>query len=247
MKSPGRAVRAARAAGRAFDLLVPRRCVGCGRAVESGRAPLCGLCAGRLPRVAPPRCPRCGATRPAPPCGECLEWPAALRAARAPFRMEGTSARLVHALKYRGWTGLADPMGRAMEGAARALAAGIDDPVLVPVPLSAARRRERGFNQAELLAGGLARATGWPVGLLLQRTGGRRRQARLGRRDRADNVSGAFRATEPGGAVGTPLLVDDVVTTGATAAACATALERAGSSPAGVVSFARALHALPDP
>ncbi len=116
--------------------------------------------------------------------------------------------------------------------------------VLVPVPLAAARQRERGFNQALLLARSLAEATGWGVweGLARRRTG--RRQASLGRAARAENVRSLFqvRCAQSGATANraTALLVDDVLTTGATAAACALALEKAGTPCAGVVSFARA-------
>lgn len=264
-----------------LDVLLPPACVCCGRGLEAPEAPVCGLCWHRLPRMAPPLCPRCGCSRPVGlpgGCPECEAWPGPWRAA-APYRMEGRARRLVHALKYGRWTKLAGPMGRAMEPAARALAAGVDEagpPVLVPVPLSGARRRERGFNQARLLAEGLAAATGWRVAERLERVRTGRRQARLGRRGRAENVMALFRsrAAAPGGQTGRPrkrpgdeaapgsaagvgagpgtrsapaLLVDDVLTTGATAGACLRALREGGTRPVGVVTFARALHSFGGP
>lgn len=244
----------------ALDALLPPACVACGSGLPGGTAPVCSLCWHRLPRVAPPRCERCGASclRDAPEgCAECQDWPAALDRAAAPFRMEGTAAVLVHALKYGGWRTLAAPMGEAMASAARRLTgadgrfpgaegrAADDDGrvVLVPVPLAAARQRERGFNQALLLARSLAEVTGWGVweGLARRRTG--RRQASLGRASRAENVRSLFQGRYPQRGTtaerATALLVDDVLTTGATAAACALALEEAGTPCAGVVSFAR--------
>lgn len=162
--------------------------------------------------------------------------------------MADAPARLVRALKYGGWQSLADPMGEAMMPAALRLAEGAErTPLLVPVPLSPARLRERGFNQAELLAARLGRAAGWPAKTAIRRRRTGRRQARSGRRDRARNVRDLFFPDADGAASarGRPtILVDDVVTTGATAASCASALRDAGSSPVGVVSFARALHAL---
>lgn len=179
--------------------------------------------------------------------------------------MDAEALRLVHALKYEGAFALADPMGRALAPAARRLAGGAEagsgagthrspgpsrtGPALVPVPLSPARRRERGYNQAELLARGLAGATGWPVRPLLVRRPGGDRQARLGRRARRRNVETRF-ALRPGAvrrgweARAGVLLVDDVLTTGATALACARALVSGGLRPLGVVSFARALQRL---
>lgn len=176
-------------------------------------------------------------------CGECLGWKA-LRSA-APFRMDGMATRLVHALKFDGWRGLAPQMARAMVRPARRL--GMEEPLsLAPVPLSRARQRERGFNQAELLARGLADETGWALVNLLRRSRTGEQQARLGRRRRAANVRDLFevdrgwRANE----LRSVLLVDDVVTTGATAAACVAALTAAGFHCAGVVSFARAARSI---
>jgi predicted amidophosphoribosyltransferase len=269
--------RARRLAGRLFDALFPPACVGCGVGA-SGTAPVCRACWHRLPRVALPRCRRCGATRVLDvpgdgACPDCVSWPEVLARAASPYRMEGRAARLVHALKYEGAFALADPMGRALEPAARRVV-GRRRPVLVPVPLAPARKRERGFNQAELLARGLAGATGWPVRRWIRRAGGGARQARLGRRDRQRNVRGRFRpaggpaegggrrvsglavaagtragpARGPGrgdGPGGRPaLVVDDVLTTGATAAACVRALRAGGRRVLGVVTFARALQTL---
>ena len=155
--------------------------------------------------------------------------------------MEGMATRLVHALKFDGWLALAPGMARSMVRPARRLAADRALP-LVPVPLSRARLRERGFNQAELLARGLAEETGWPLVNLLRRSRTGHQQARLGRRRRAANVLDLFEVDAGGGAGRPPvvLLVDDVVTTGATATACVAALAARGIDCAGVVSFARA-------
>lgn len=181
--------------------------------------------------------------------------------------MRHGAADVVRALKYRGWTALADRMGSAMSAPARRVARGGDEgregtdggraPVLVPVPLSPARRRRRGFNQASLLARSLGHETGWPVERALRRVARGRRQARLGRASRRENAPGLFRARAPsspdpsragetaagGGEVA--VVVDDVVTTGSTAAACAEALRRAGWRPAGAVAFARAVSRPP--
>ncbi len=163
--------------------------------------------------------------------------------------MEDDAARLLHRLKYSGWTGLGVQMGRALSDPALGLIAGADispeEVLLTPVPIAAARLRERGFNQAELLARGLGLAIGAEVRCLLKRGRADRAQAKLARRERIANVRGQFRADgvppEPARQV---LLVDDVVTTGATAAACASALTAVGSVPIGLVSFARAWRTL---
>jgi len=128
-------------------------------------------------------------------------------------------------------------------------------PVLVPVPLSASRLRERGFNQSLLLARAAAAAGQWPLIELLRRDAGTRRQAVLGRQDRLSNVQGLFGLSSvPAGTrdlvsslasgAAAVVLVDDVLTTGATAAACAAAVREAGLRCAGVVTFARAARPL---
>lgn len=233
-----------------LDRLVPPACVLCHRGLAPGGPPLCAPCRHRLPPLPPPWCSRCGAPAAGAEaaCPECEGWPDDRPRCAAAYPMAGAPARLVRALKYGGWQSLAEPMGEAMLPAALRLAEGANrTPLLVPVPLSPARRRERGFNQAELLAAHVGRAAGWPARIVLGRRRTGRRQARSGRRDRALNVRDLFFpiADAAAWARGRPtILVDDVVTTGATTAACASALRDAGSSPVGVVSFARALHAL---
>lgn len=241
-------------AGRLF----PPSCVLCGSCVAAGRAPVCDSCWSRLPRAVPPLCRRCGAPGPRfldglEACGECIEWEDGPARVRAPYLMRAGGARLVRALKYSGWTALADRMGRAMAPSARRMAADGETgsaPALVPVPLSPARRRRRGFNQSASLARALGGAVGWPVASVLRRAGRARRQARLGGGDRRDNVKGVFRARPAAGDSPSPdrsrgrataVVVDDVVTTGSTAAACESALREAGWRPLGTVAFARSV------
>lgn len=232
--------------------LFPPSCVLCGSCVDRDRAPVCRRCWSRLPRAVPPLCRCCGAPGPRfldglTACPECVEWPEDLAAVRAPFVMRAGAARLVRALKYAGWTDLARRMGAAMAPAGRAVAgrsAESSAPRLVPVPLSAPRLRRRGFNQAARLARWLGREVGWPVSDALERVGRGRRQARLGGASRRENVRGRFRAAPPPDEP-EAVIVDDVVTTGSTAGACAEALRRVGWRPLGAVAFARAVSAPP--
>ncbi len=214
-------------------------------------APVCAPCWHRLPRILPPRCHRCGATRLTPAenngCAACAAWPLESMRAEAVCPMKGNAARLVRELKYAGWTALAVPMGRALSDPAQNLLrrAGVpaDEVLLAPVPITPARRRERGFNQARLLADGLSHVLDARVTELLERRIARRSQAHLPRRDRLANAPGSFRTSVRAGGGEhrrSVLLVDDVVTTGATAAACAATLTEAGWQPIGLVSFARA-------
>ncbi len=230
-----------------IDEVVPCGCAVCRTAVPTGGPPLCRLCASRVAPVPPPQCPRCGLTRVISvsgpdECSECQGWPPTLAKAASACLHEGAAADLVRGLKYRGWTALADYMGDRMLPVARALA-GDATPTLVPVPLAPARLRERGFNQAALLALALARGTGWTVSPLLRRTRGGPALARLGRHEREQAASGAYwldpaapELLRHGLAV---LIVDDVITTGATGVACSDALAAGGAQCLGVVSFAR--------
>lgn len=241
-------LRALGAAGaRVLDGLLPPACAACRATVPPG-PPLCGVCESLLPEVPRPRCGRCGAPSTSPLDGErcamCDGWPEPLEAAASAFLHAPPADALVAGLKYHGWTALAPRMAAHMIAPARRLAraAGVT-PLLVGVPLDPRSARRRGFNQAALLAHGLAEATGWPRhqgGLTRRRT--RRRQAELGRAERMANVLAAccWKAGVP--VPSRPvLLVDDVLTTGATAAAGAAAIEAAGGRCIGVVTFARSL------
>ncbi len=229
------------------DAVLPCGCAVCGAAVRTPGSPVCQLCSSRITPVPPPWCPRCGLTRvlPAPGpglCSECFGWSAAVRRAASSCLHQGAAAELVRGLKYRGWTGLVELMAGLMLPAARRVAEGTV-PVLVPVPLSAAKKRERGFNQAELLARAISRNTGWRVSELLRRSRSGPALVHLGRRQRERAATGAYtldrRATDPFERLPPVVIVDDVITTGATGAACAEALEAAGATCLGIVSFCR--------
>lgn len=175
----------------------------------------------------------------------CDPWPPVLPAAASAVLHAPPADALVAGLKYRGWTALAPKLAELMREPAERLAraGGEPRPLLAAVPLDPRRARRRGFNQSALLADELAARTAWPRlrrGLLRRRTG--RRQAELGRAEREANVAAAFHwDPEVPAPVAPVLLVDDVLTTGATAAACAGAVEAAGGLCLGVVTFARSM------
>jgi ComF family protein len=152
---------------------------------------------------------------------------------------EGPARALVRALKFKGALGLADAMAAQM--AANAPPGLLERRALVPVPLHPARRRRRGFNQAEELARALSRRSGLPLAGCLERTAGGAGASQVGRgrAERLDALGGSFRMRARAPVPMRALLVDDVVTSGATLAACAAALEAAGVSQIEAIVYAR--------
>jgi ComF family protein len=217
-----------------LDLLVPVRCAGCGAA----EAALCAACRALLVRIRPPLCGRCGAPTawPVERCRECAGRRLPFGSARAAVMYEGVARKLVASWKERGLRSLARPLaGLVAEAVPRPLA-----DATAFVPGDADRVRWRGANTAEALARELGRGWELPVVSALAREPGRRRQRGLSRAARRANVRGSFRAV-----VRVParvILVDDVYTTGATVAAAATELRRAGARRVDVVTFARAVR-----
>jgi len=230
----------------ALELLLPRACVVCARPLPGGDPRLaCGHCWQRVRLLPHPQCARCGHPSLRDSCAWCAALPPYVRAVRSVCWIPGgTGGAVVHALKYGGWHALAREMGAVM--------ARLDWPAdvvrerraLVPVPLAADRERERGYNQSAVLAHALAAHWDVPVWTdVLERSRSTETQTRLTPEDRRRNVSSAFRARA--GARdrvrGAHLvLVDDVVTTGATLAACAAALFAGGARILSFVTFGRA-------
>ena len=230
-----------------LDLLLPVSCVSCERPLDPGEAGVaCGRCWARLRPLPQPHCVRCGHPRLAiGACRWCDLLPPFVRAVRSVcWAGAGTGSALVHALKYDGWTAVADGMAERMARLAWPPDVVRERTALVPVPLAAVRRRERGFNQSELLGAALARH--WKIPMwsdVLVRTRATASQTRLTPVERASNVSGAFRVADgsSGGLHGAHLLlVDDVVTTGATLNACAQALFAGGARIISYITFGRA-------
>jgi competence protein ComFC len=215
-----------------LDLLLPQRCVVCG----GGRRQLCAACREELPRIEPPLCARCGAPTvwPVERCRECAGRRLAFASARAAVGYDAAARRLVHAWKERGLRRLAAEAAQLV--AERLPPPGVD--ALTFVPSDRGRQLERGHNPAERLALELAALWALPFLPLLERTrGGRQRGSSAAERR---TVRGAFRAC--GEAPRAVAVIDDVYTTGATAAAAATALRAAGARRVEAIAFARALR-----
>lgn len=237
----------------ALDLLYPALCPVCDATLGLGRRdPLCRVCWTGIERLGPPCCGRCGLPLPsfAPTvmaipavCHACAAVAPAFDYARAAGVYAGTLRDALHAFKFGGKRTLARPLADLMlEQCGGLLGPHVD--ALVAVPLTDERERDRGFNQAALLAAHLAAASGLPLRpRWLSRCRGTRPQTELTAGERRANVARAF-AASPRVAGTHVVLVDDILTTGATAAECARTLRAEGARAVGVLAVARVL-ALP--
>jgi ComF family protein len=238
-----------RAAGGIADLLLPRVCVVCECPLAAHeRGVVCGRCWTRLDAMPHPQCARCGHPHIKHSCRWCALLPPFVRAVRSVcWAPTGAGGAIIHALKYDGWRAAAEGMAERMARLAWPIDVVEERTALVPVPLSHARLRERGFNQSELIAGALASRWRIPVWTdLLSRQRNTETQTRLTPGDRLRNVAGAFDVSS---SVATRLrgahlvLVDDVVTTAATLNACAETLMQGGARIISYVTFGRARSA----
>jgi ComF family protein len=240
----------------ALDLAFAPICVACRGPIPSRSAErsVCAACWSRARELPLPRCARCwlphrisfhGVEPTCPACGGIRP---AVRFVRAAYLLEGPTRGIVHALKYRGWYSLAQPMARRMASLDLPTELERDGPIVTPVPLAAVKWRQRGYNQASLLAAECARIRRWrSEESALERTRSAGSQTTLHPGERRANVAGAFRvpaSTRSRITAEHVLLVDDVWTTGATALACADALLDAGARAVSVLTFARALPEL---
>jgi len=233
----------------AFDVALPPLCPACRDPVGEPRG-LCPACWSKLSFIAPPYCERLGIPFVYDPGPGILSMqaiadPPAYGRARAAVRYDEVARTLVHALKYSDRLDLAPILGRWMAEAGRALLADAD--ALVPVPLHWRRLWARRFNQSAALAGVIAAISGVAVAPgALKRVRATPQQVGLSKSARAVNVQGAFRVPDAVKAEVTGrrlVLVDDVLTSGATLDACARALLRAGAARVDVLVFARVVDA----
>jgi ComF family protein len=229
------------------DGVLPPRCLACGVTVGEPGA-LCSQCWAAMTFFAPPWCARCGLPFPHPMgedavCAACARERPSWDRARAALRYDKHSRHLVLALKHGDRTHLAPALGGWMRRAGTDLLDGAD--LIAPVPLHWTRLFARRFNQAGLLAHAIHAAGGPPVApdwlIRRRRTPS---QGRLGPAARARNVGGAFALRAGRSIKGKRIvIVDDVLTTGATVEECARVLRRAGAAWIGVLTLARAVRA----
>lgn len=237
-----------RLAVRLLDQLLPPQCPICNHSVERpGR--LCSDCWGKVPFISEPWCRRCGRPfefdlGPDMLCGPCVRKPPLFARAVSVMKYDDVSSNLVMALKYGDRHDLAPAFGVWMSRAGADLIADAD--LILPVPLHRRRLFSRRFNQSALLANATAQETEAAVCLdLLARTRHTPQQTGLGPDERSANVRGAFavRPQYTDEIAGRRfLLVDDVLTTGATVEACAAALLRAGAAGVDILTLARVVR-----
>ena len=209
-------------------------CPFCGREViQSREDAICPTCLKGVwdLKDAVPTCPRCGHFYPGVQCCNCLEWDKTLKKVVGVVPYEGIYRELIHDLKYSRRQELAKPLGYLLAETVRR--AGLAEKVhlIIPVPLHPRRHKERGYNQSEWLARELAQVLRLPLdGKSLVREGFEKPQTGLGRQERLRNAEGAFKLLEDSKVRGKNiLLVDDIMTTGATLLACAQALAGGGA------------------
>lgn len=220
--------RLGRLLARLDDLLYPDEvaCLGCGRALGEGESVVCAMCRESLEKLEEKQAER--EAEEAEPCAEGLQYVCSA------FPYEGVAKQLILQLKFSSLRAAAEPLAEAMT----ALPAGEED-LIVPVPTTARRERERGFNQAALLAEHLAKAWGMEAADALTRHDELAPQASLGAQERREHLRGVMRAD--GRVRGRRvLLIDDVYTTGETAREAARALRCAGALGVGMLTAARA-------
>ncbi len=237
---------------RILDWLYPNRCGVCHRFCDDA---ICQDCKSKWTLVTLPYCLWCGKpfephAKTSPLCGACLQGRYKFDYARSAVVYEGVGRETVHAFKFNRRPRLAQPMGELMAEVMRCALSGesglLPSPwqrpsMLVPVPLYPKTQRLRGYNQAELLAKVVGQILHIPVETkILVQTRPMKPQATLGEKERWENVKGAFEVTGPELVKGQiVVIVDDVMTTGATLNECAKALKRAGARQVYCLTFAR--------
>ena len=218
------------------DLFYPPHCVTC----HAMGAWLCDGCRSSVVVLHPPLCLRCGwPVASAGICDACRQSPSQLAGIRSVSLHESRLRQGIHALKYSGLRVLAGPLAEAM--AEVWWREPLPAHLIVPVPLHRARLRHRGYNQSLLLARELRARIGLPVRSdLLARRRNTRSQVGLSTHERWENVSGAFHCIGPSLQGAKVLLVDDVLTTGATLEASAAALREGGAGEVWALTLTRA-------
>jgi len=227
-----------------LDLLYPRACCECGSSIQEGpESGLCWDCRADVVPLGPPWCERCGLVIAgrldhAFTCADCSEDPPVYECARSLYHYEGGIRTAIHALKYQRDFSVIPDLSSLLLAGLHAHFSEPDSLTLVPVPLHRKRQRKRGFNQGlELIRGMMKQQKGLSVWTGLKRTKDTETQTKLSKAARRENVRSAFAVK--GKVPERVLLIDDVMTTGATLDACAKVLKRSGVREVNTLTLAR--------
>jgi ComF family protein len=231
------------------DLVFPPRCISCDQPLTGGQGrDFCVACYDRISFVRSPICLKCGIPFKSEEqkdhlCGDCLTSNTSFSAARCVGRYEETLLHCIHQFKYNEHLGAGKILGRLMAEYEYPTFTVADYTLVMPIPLHPKRLRQRGFNQALILARIIAKQHQRPVDFMaLKRQIYTEPQVNLGRNEREKNIRGAFKVADAGRIDGEKiLLVDDVYTTGSTVNECAKVLMKAGAKDVGVLTLARAI------
>ena len=230
-----------------ISFVYPQSCAGCGLALSSAlENAFCSDCEQALDLISPPYCPSCGIPNsneaPSPHlCGDCLTGIYHFDCASTKGLYRGMLREIIQRFKYQGQTSLVRPLAQMLSEPGRELLSLYKVGLIVPVPLHHLRLRQRGYNQAALLAGRLGSSLGISVDYSsLKRSRWTEPQTGLSRRQRAANVKGAFDLIKPDKVRGKCiLLLDDVLTTGETVNQCVRVLKDGGAREVLVLTVAR--------
>lgn len=235
--------------GYLLDAVLPHRCLGCADMID-GEASLCAVCWQQLTLIGAPLCRLCGYPLPQaitvePLCGGCAIQPPLFDRARAALRYDDGSRRMILRFKHADRTDIARTFGRLMVNAGQELLKEAD--LILPVPLHRWRLLQRGYNQSAMLAQTLHRATGVPmIPDLIQRTTSTRSQQGLSGDQRLRNIKAAAFRLHPWHRSKLVdkkvVLIDDVLTTGATVIACTRILRDGGARSIDVLALARVVQ-----
>lgn len=232
--------------GHLLDMLYPRNCIGCGGAAPEPFNYICWDCWSDTARIEAPFCDRCGDPVAGSVdhefiCYSCSAEQPAFDGARSAARYDGVVGEALRQLKYEKALWMAPDMAELLQNCLKAEYPGRKFDLIIPVPLYHVRRRERGYNQSAVLAGELGRRIQLKsVPGMLRRIRPTTTQTNLTAPQRLSNVNNAFKSRRPKWLAGRRvLLVDDVMTTGATVNACAKALKKGGALSVHVVTVAR--------
>ena len=220
-------------AGVLADSVFPRRCPVCEEIVRTPGSLICEDCLRSIPFVREPVCMKCGRTVSDPSaelCRDCAGRAKSFDYGVALTDYDDLMQRVITDIKYRNRREYVRPFGRLFFLRLGETLRAMRPDCLVPVPVHPSRRRARGFNQAELLAGEISACSGIPVRAdLLLRTGRTEAQKELSPDERIRNLEGAFSAEPLPAGIRRVILVDDIYTTGSTAEACTRVLKGAGA------------------